>query len=237
MSDWAKPFFDGRVAIIAGGTSGIGLALAKGFAAAGARVVAAGLDVPSAPEPGVEFRHLDVTDADAVASFAASFSRADVLVNSAGIIRRKEEFALENFEAVLDVNLTGAMRVASACKPKLAGGAILNIASLFSFAGAAHAPAYAASKGGIAQLTKSLSIAWAADGIRVNAIAPGWIETPFTEPLRADPARNAAILARTPMGRWGRPDDLVDAALFLCSPLAGFITGILLPVDGGYLAA
>ena len=236
MSDWARPFYEGRSVIVAGGTSGIGLALAAGFAAAGAKVLAAGLgDLPE-PTPTIEFRKLDVTDASAVTELASSVVRADVLINSAGIIRRKEEFALEHFEAVLDVNLTGAMRLATAFKPKLSGGAILNVASLYSFAGAAHAPAYAASKGGLAQLTRSLALAWAADNIRVNAIAPGWIETGFTESLRADTGRNAAILARTPLGRWGRPEDLVGAALFLCSPLASFITGAILPIDGGYLA-
>ena len=137
---------------------------------------------------------------------------------------------------MLDVNLTGAMRLSTACRDMLAGGgAILNIASMFSFFGAGHAPAYAASKGGVAQLTKSLAVAYAKEGIRVNALAPGWIETSMTAVPRANPTRNAELMGRTPLGRWGTPKDLVAPALFLCSPLAGFITGAILPVDGGYL--
>jgi NAD(P)-dependent dehydrogenase (short-subunit alcohol dehydrogenase family) len=140
---------------------------------------------------------------------------------------------------VVDVNLTGSMRVSTACRPLLAKarGSILNIASMLSFFGGGHAPAYSASKGGIVQLTKSLAIAWAAEGIRVNAIAPGWIETGMTKPVREDAARSKAIVDRTPLRRWGTPDDVAGAAVFLCSPAAAFITGAVLPVDGGYSAA
>lgn len=130
------------------------------------------------------------------------------------------------------------MRVSVACKPALARarGAIVNIASMYSFFGAPHAPVYAASKAGVVQLTKSLAIAWAADGIRVNAIAPGWIDTQFTEPARSSEARRRAILERSPMGRWGTPDEVVGPALFLASDAARFVTGAVLPVDGGYSA-
>jgi NAD(P)-dependent dehydrogenase (short-subunit alcohol dehydrogenase family) len=137
---------------------------------------------------------------------------------------------------VLDINLIGTMRAATAFRGKLRGGAVLNIGSVFAFFGAPHAPAYSASKHAVAGLTKSLAVAFAADEIRVNALAPGWIETPMTAVPRANPTRNAELISRTPMGRWGTPDDLAAPALFLCSPLAGFITGTILPVDGGYMA-
>jgi NAD(P)-dependent dehydrogenase (short-subunit alcohol dehydrogenase family) len=140
---------------------------------------------------------------------------------------------------VIDINLVGTMRMCAAALPLLkdSRGCVLNIASMLSFFGSGLAPAYSASKGGIAQLTKSLAIAWAAHGIRVNALAPGWIETPLTRPLIDDPARRQAIIDRTPMGRWGKPEDVTGAALFLCSPAAAFITGAVLPVDGGYSIA
>jgi len=130
------------------------------------------------------------------------------------------------------------MRMCTLARPRLVrGGSIINIASMLSFFGGGLAPGYAASKGGVAQLTKSLAIAYAPDGIRVNAIAPGWIETPLTQALRDDPARTGAVIARTPMGRWGKPHDITGPALFLASSLAGFVTGAILPVDGGYLVA
>jgi len=117
------------------------------------------------------------------------------------------------------------------------GGAIVNTASVLSFQGGAAVPGYSASKGGIAQLTKSLALAYAADGIRVNAVAPGWVRTPLTQPLQDDAARSAAIVARTPLGRWAEPADIAGAVVFLCSPAASFITGAVVPVDGGYLVA
>jgi NAD(P)-dependent dehydrogenase (short-subunit alcohol dehydrogenase family) len=181
---------------------------------------------------------LDVRDTAAVNAFSAQFISAAALVNCAGVNLRAAEFTPEGFETVIDINLTGSMRVATAFRSALSnGGAILNMASMFAFFGAPHAPAYAASKGGVAQLTKSLAIAYAGAGIRVNALAPGWIETAMTAVPRADVTRSAELMKRTPMGRWGTPADLTGPALFLCSPLAGFITGAVLPVDGGYLIA
>jgi NAD(P)-dependent dehydrogenase (short-subunit alcohol dehydrogenase family) len=143
------------------------------------------------------------------------------------------------FDEVIDVNLSGTMRLCAAARQLLAktAGCIVNTASMLSFFGGARVPAYSASKGGIAQLTKSLALAYATEGIRVNAIAPGWIATALTTPLREDAQRSAPILARTALGRWGTPEDVVGAAVFLCSPAAAFITGVILPVDGGYLAA
>jgi NAD(P)-dependent dehydrogenase (short-subunit alcohol dehydrogenase family) len=219
-------------ALVTGAAGGIGRALAAGFAGAGYAVI--GVDRAA----GEDVVDLDIADTDAVNSFAAGLDTVAVLINAAGVLRRPDEFDPDVFADVLDINLTGAMRMATACKPALAkvGGAIVNFASMYAYFGAAHAPAYAASKGGIVQLTKSLAVAWARDNIRVNAIAPGWIVTPLTKNARSDEARNAAILARTPMARWGDPEELVGPALFLASDAARFITGVTLPVDGGYAA-
>ena len=217
-------------ALVTGAAGGIGGALLSAFRDAGYRVI--GVDCAAAA--GV--RTLDVADPAAVAAFAATLETLDVLINAAGVLRLRQEYDPAEFARVVDINLTGTMRMALACRPALAkaGGAIVNIASMHAIFGAPLSPAYAASKAGVVQLTKSLAVAWAEDGIRVNAIAPGWIETPMTLPARSDAARNRAILERTPLGRWGTPADLVGPALFLASDAARFITGAVLPVDGGY---
>jgi NAD(P)-dependent dehydrogenase (short-subunit alcohol dehydrogenase family) len=182
---------------------------------------------------------LDVRDGDAVESEISALGNLDCLVNCAGIIRRSEELDPAVFAQVVDINLTGTMRCCAAARPALANSpsaAILNTASMLSYFGGGLVPGYAASKGGISQLTKSLAIAYASDEIRVNAVAPGWIATPLTEALRNDPERSRTLIERTPMGRWGQPQDVASAALFLCSPAAAFITGTILNVDGGYSA-
>ena len=234
----------GRVALVSGGTSGIGAAIADALARCGAVVTVTGATDKEAEAAGRDpsfrcrdARKLDVRDAPAIARLIADLPRLDILVNCAGIVRRGAEHDPEVFANVLDVNLTGTMRLCAAARPLLAKttGCIVNTASMLSFFGGALAPGYSASKGGVAQLTKSLAIAYAADRIRVNAIAPGWIATPLTQPLQDDPGRSAAILARTPLGRWGRPEDIAGIAVFLCSPAASFITGAVMPVDGGYL--
>lgn len=225
-------------ALVTGGTSGLGLAIARGFAQAGYSVTAAGLGPFPDHEDGLTFRQLDVTDAGAVEDLLSDSGALSVVVNAAGVIRRGEELQPDVFAEVVDINLNGTMRVCAAARPRLAecNGTIINIASMLSYFGGGLVPGYAASKGGIAQLTKSLAIAYAPDGIRVNALAPGWIATPLTQNLQNTPERSAAILSRTPMGRWGEPEDLIGPALFLASEAAGFVTGTILNVDGGYAA-
>lgn len=220
--------FEGASVLVSGGTSGIGAGIAEAFQRAGARVISAGLETG-----------LDVRSAESVGDLLRGVERLDVLVNAAGIIRRGAEHDPEVFAEVLDVNLSGSMRMCAASKALLAAsrGSVVNIASVLSFFGGGLVPGYSASKGGIVQMTKSLAIAWAAEGIRVNAVAPGWIETPLTEALREDAGRSQAILARTPMGRWGTPEDVASPVLFLASDAAAFITGAVLAVDGGYLIA
>ncbi|MGF1626814.1 MAG: SDR family oxidoreductase [Alphaproteobacteria bacterium] len=228
-----------KTAAVTGAAGGIGGALAAGFAAAGWQVLAVDRIAPAAPPPGATAVPLDVTDAAAVRAWGEGLETLDLLVNAAGIIRRDDEFDPAVFDQVVDVNLNGAMRMCAAARRALAaapGGCIINIASMLSLFGGPLVPGYTAAKSGLAGLTRALAVAWAADGIRVNAIAPGWIETAMTEALRENPDRSRAILGRTPMARWGRPEDLVGPALFLASDAAGFVTGVLLPVDGGYAA-
>jgi NAD(P)-dependent dehydrogenase (short-subunit alcohol dehydrogenase family) len=246
-SVWPVDCFAGRSVLVSGGSSGIGAAIAAAFVRAEAivtftgatqREIDAALSNPSLE--GAKGFVMDVRDPGAVADLVAAMPELHHVVNCAGIILRGEELDPDVFAGVVDINLTGMMRVCAAARPRLAasgGGTITNTASMLSFFGGGLVPAYAASKGGVAQLTKSLAIAYAADGIRVNAIAPGWIKTPLTAGLVEDPERSGAILARTPLRRWGEPDDVVGGVLFLASPMAAFVTGAILAIDGGYLIA
>jgi|SRR5882757_218552 len=231
-----------KQALITGGARGIGFGIAEAMLAAGYGVTITGLtadEVAAVPEhDNLNAVPLDVTSDGDVGACIARLSRLDALVNCAGMVLRDgKEFTIAGFQKVIDVNLTGTMRMCMAAKPLLdrSGGAIVNIASVWSFFGGPLVPAYTASKGGVVQLTKSLAVAWA-PAIRVNAIAPGWIETDLTKAAQADKARSDAIVSRTPFGRWGQPGDIGGAAVFLCSEAAGFITGTVLPVDGGYTA-
>lgn len=232
--------------LIVGGSSGIGAGIAMAFAAQGATVTATGATAAeveaahaNSAMQDVELQCLDVRDNAQVESLLARMDGLDALVNCAGVIRRAAEHDPEVFARVIDINLNGTMRCCAAAHPylKKRAGCIVNTASMLSFFGSGLVPAYSASKGGIAQLTKSLAIAYAEDGIRVNAVAPGWIATPLTQALQDDAGRSQQILDRTPLKRWGRPADVAGAVLFLSSGAAAFITGAILPVDGGYLVS
>lgn len=243
----------GRVAIVTGGNGGIGLGLARGLARAGAAVAIAGRNVEKnrqavagieslgARAAGVE---VDVTDEASVSAMVetvvARLGRVDILVNNAGMNIRKppHEQTLAEWRQILDTNLTSAFVASRAAYPAMkrqGAGKIINVGSMMSLFGAGFLPAYAASKGGIVPLTKSLACAWAPDNIQVNAILPGWIDTDLTRGARRDVSGlEARILARTPAGRWGHIDDLQGVAVFLASAASDFVTGTALPVDGGY---
>jgi 2-deoxy-D-gluconate 3-dehydrogenase len=240
----------GRVALVTGGNGGIGLGMAQGLARAGATLAITGRD---AAKNGAALERLggtafalrcDLTDEKAcraaVDDVAQRFGRLDILVNNAGTNIRKapQDYSLDEWRRVLDTNLTGAFVAAQAAYPhmKRAGaGKIVNIGSMMSLFGASFAAPYGASKGGIVQLTRSLAAAWARDGIQVNAVLPGWIDTDLTRRARQEvEGLHERVLARTPAGRWGEPEDLAGIAVFLCSRASDFITGTAIPVDGGY---
>jgi NAD(P)-dependent dehydrogenase (short-subunit alcohol dehydrogenase family) len=235
--------FDGKIALVVGGAGGIGSAIAETLRDAGAKVIVTAINAEEQAHAGkrlsgIDIRLLNIGNDSDVQRLAAAIGPIDTLVNCAGVTSRGQaSFGEVEFLRVMDINLSGSMRTARAFRPALAArkGCIINIASVMSLRGSGTAPGYAASKGGVMQLTKSLAIAWAPEGIRVNAVAPGFIITPMTD-AQIDPAYRARVNERTPMGHWGEPQHIADAVLFLASSRASFITGVILPVDGGYLA-
>ena len=245
---------DGKNALVTGSHRGLGTGIALALAEAGANVVCHGRD----PEPGHvcgEIGELgrrccyfagDIAEArvcsELVEKTVAEFGSLDIVVNNAGIIRRSPavEYSAEDWDQVIAVDLTAVFRLSQLAARQMlkqgTGGKILNIASVLSFQGGILVPAYAAAKGGVAQLTRALANEWAAKGINVNAIAPGYMATDNTEALRNDPNRSRQILERIPAGRWGEPKDLAGAAVFLCSSASDYVHGHVLAVDGGWLS-
>ncbi len=238
----------GKAALVTGGNGGIGLAMARALAQAGARVAIAGRDAAknaaAARELGALALQCDLKDDKAcramVDEAAQRLGRLDILVNNAGTNIRKapQDYTLDEWRQVLDTNLTSAFVAAQAAYPHMkraGGGKVVNIGSMMSLFGASFAAPYGASKGGIVQLTKGLAAAWAKDNIQVNAVLPGWIDTELTRRARREVEDlHDRVLARTPAGRWGEPDDHAGIAVFLCSRASDFVTGTAIPVDGGY---
>ena len=243
----------GRVAIVTGGNGGIGLGMARGMAAAGAAIVVAARDEAKSIEAVRELKGLgakavtvrvDVTQEASCRAMVQStldqFGRLDILVNNAGTTIRKQpqEYTLEEWHLILETNLTSAFACSQAAYPAMrqaGGGKIIMIGSMMSIFGASFTGPYAATKGGIVQLAKALGCAWAKDNIQVNSVLPGWIDSALTRGARRDIAGlEERVVARTPAGRWGTPDDFAGIAVFLASPASDFITGAAITVDGGY---
>lgn len=241
---------EGKVALVTGAATGLGAAMATALAQAGAKVAVHGNRRPASETaasigPGAAAFQADLASAAEVTKLFVDvkghFGHIDILVNNTGTIHRDaaEDVSLEDWQRVLQINLTSVFQLSQHVARDLiarnAGGKIINIASLLSFQGGLRVPAYAASKGGVAQLTKALANEWAPRGIQVNAIAPGYFATSNTAALRADEVRHRQILERIPAGRWGEPGDLAGAALFLASRASDYVTGTVLTVDGGWM--
>jgi 2-dehydro-3-deoxy-D-gluconate 5-dehydrogenase len=253
VSATRSPFaLDGRTAVVTGANTGLGQAIALALADAGADVALVGRSDPSETIAAIEAkgRRALAIEADLsgiaghtrIAAEAAAWTgQVDILVNNAGIIRRADavDFSEADWDAVMDTNLKSVFFLSQAfARPMLErrAGKIVNIASLLSFQGGIRIPSYTAAKSGLAGLTRLLACEWAGKGVNVNAIAPGYFVTNNTAALRADAERSAAILARIPAGQWGEPADIGGAAVFLASPASDYVNGIVLPVDGGWLA-
>lgn len=242
----------GRHALVTGASRGIGAAVAEALTAHGAAVCLLARDQSSLEVVGTRIEAVtgrapttvtaDMADptsiTEAVADATAQLGGLDILVNNAGTIERapSSDLTVEQWDRAVDVNLRGAFVASQSAFAALSSsrGSIVNIASLSAKFGIRRAAAYGASKGGLLQLTRALAIEWAADGVRVNAVAPGYVQTEFTRALQEDRARASSIQARIPMGRWATPEDIAGSVVFFCSDLAGYVTGQVLYVDGGY---
>jgi NAD(P)-dependent dehydrogenase (short-subunit alcohol dehydrogenase family) len=229
----------GKTVLISGGTGGIGGAFARAFLSHGAHVIVADIKPPAELQADIRYESLDVRDGAAIDALAQRVEALDVVIHCAGKLVRWEEYDPDIFMDIINIHLVGNLRLANAFRPhlKASQGCLINIASMYSYFGAPQIPAYAAAKTAVVSLTKSLAISFAADGIRVNAIAPGWIKTEISRHGRENPEFNARVVARLPGGEWAEPDDLAGTAVFLASPAAKLITGVTIPVDGGYTAS
>jgi len=228
----------GQHVLISGGAGGIGTAFARAFRDSGATVTITDLK-PPVKHDGFRFEVLDVRNDAAVEALAAKIDRLHVLIHCAGRLIRHEEHKPEVFRDIVDIHLVGNIRLATAFRPHLARtkGCLINIGSMYSYFGSPMIPAYTAAKTGIVGLTKSLAVAYAEDCIRVNAIAPGWINTEISRRGREEEAFSAKIMARLPTKRWSEPEELAGTAVFLASPASRLINGVTIPVDGGYVAS
>ena len=229
--DPAKP-----LAVVTGGGTGIGRAVSELLADSGYAVIALGLDQDADLGPPLAFRKVDLTDTAASVAALPEGRPVAGLVNCAGMLRHQQEWETDAFEQVMRVNVTAGFAFATALLERLqaAGGAVVNIASMWAIFGSPGAPAYTASKGAVAAMTRSQAVAWAGRGIRVNSVAPGWVETRISEKARTDPERADRIGARIPMGRWAKPAEIATVVRFLLSSDAGYVTGAMIPIDGGY---
>lgn len=244
LDTFRKDLYAGKKVLVSGATSGIGLAIAQGFAGMGAEVIATGTSqtklvriANDAALSGIRFEHLDVRDRAEIDAFIGKLDALDVLVNAAGIVKPDEEFNEDAYMEVIDVNMNSQMRLSMAALPllKASKGSIINTVSMLSYLADDRVPAYCASKTGVVGLTRALAHSFGPDGVRVNAIAPGYHKTAMTQDIWSVPELAGKIVHRTALKRWGTVDDLVGTCLFLASPAALYVTGTTLPVDGGYV--
>ncbi|MCZ4079970.1 SDR family NAD(P)-dependent oxidoreductase [Rhodococcus sp. H36-A4] len=230
----------GQSVLITGGRGGIGSAIASAFVFAGARVIAVDVSpVPDVPREGIDDVVADVRDPSSIFEAASKFGSLDTIVQCAGRAAPGEEFDPAVFREIVDIHLVGSFNVAVTLKPLMAesGGSIINVGSMYSYFGSPLVPGYGAAKAGIVQLTKTLALEWASDGVRVNAVAPGWIRTEMTRLVEEDPTLNAAITSRLPSGSFSEPEDIAGTVLYLASAASRLVTGVTIPIDGGYSAS